>query len=114
MTRVVLASRNAHKIEEMNRILDDAGLHVEVVGIDASTQILGSPVVGDPRIGQTIPDAQPRQRPRLGKGLHHKQIVVARHQRHGAFAAEIDIGLVDHHQLVRMLREKRLDRKSVV
>ena len=35
MTRVVLASRNAHKIEEMNRILDDAGLHVEVVGIDA-------------------------------------------------------------------------------
>ena len=35
MTRVVLASRNAHKIEEMARILDDAGLHVEVVGIDA-------------------------------------------------------------------------------
>ncbi len=35
MTRVVLASRNAHKIEEMDRILDDAGLHVEVVGIDA-------------------------------------------------------------------------------
>jgi XTP/dITP diphosphohydrolase len=34
-TRVVLASRNAHKIEEMARILDDAGLHVEVVGIDA-------------------------------------------------------------------------------
>jgi XTP/dITP diphosphohydrolase len=34
-TRVVLASRNAHKIEEMVRILDDAGLHVEVVGIDA-------------------------------------------------------------------------------
>ena len=35
MTRVVLASRNVHKIEEMARILDDAGLHVEVVGIDA-------------------------------------------------------------------------------
>jgi XTP/dITP diphosphohydrolase len=34
VTRVVLASRNAHKIEEMARILDDAGLHVEVVGID--------------------------------------------------------------------------------
>jgi XTP/dITP diphosphohydrolase len=33
--RVVLASRNAHKIEEMARILDEAGLHVEVVGIDA-------------------------------------------------------------------------------
>ncbi len=34
-SRVVLASRNAHKIEEMARILDEAGLHVEVVGIDA-------------------------------------------------------------------------------
>lgn len=33
--RVVLASRNAHKIEEMARILDEAGLHVEVVGIGA-------------------------------------------------------------------------------
>ena len=34
-SRVVLASRNAHKIEEMARILDEAGLHVEVVGIGA-------------------------------------------------------------------------------
>jgi XTP/dITP diphosphohydrolase len=33
--RVVLASRNAHKIEEMARILDEAGLHVDVLGIDA-------------------------------------------------------------------------------
>jgi XTP/dITP diphosphohydrolase len=34
-TRVVLASRNAHKIEEMARILDEAGLHVDVrVGVD--------------------------------------------------------------------------------
>ncbi|MFN8168156.1 MAG: RdgB/HAM1 family non-canonical purine NTP pyrophosphatase [Candidatus Nanopelagicales bacterium] len=37
--RVVLASRNAHKIEEMARILDDAGLHVEVVGIDSFTDV---------------------------------------------------------------------------
>jgi len=35
VTRVVLASRNAHKIEEMDRILAAAGLHVEVVGIGA-------------------------------------------------------------------------------
>jgi len=35
VTRVVLASRNAHKIDEMARILDDAGLHVEVLGLDA-------------------------------------------------------------------------------
>ncbi len=34
-SRVVLASRNAHKIEEMARILDEAGLHVDVVGIGA-------------------------------------------------------------------------------
>jgi XTP/dITP diphosphohydrolase len=33
--RIVLASRNAKKIVEMDRILDEAGLHVEVVGIDA-------------------------------------------------------------------------------
>ncbi len=39
MSRVVLASRNAHKIQEMARILDDAGLHVEVVGIDAFTDV---------------------------------------------------------------------------
>ena len=35
MPRVVLASRNAHKIKEMARILDEAGLHLEVVGIDS-------------------------------------------------------------------------------
>ena len=39
MTRVVLASRNPHKIEEMARILDDAGLHVDVVGIDAFSAV---------------------------------------------------------------------------
>jgi XTP/dITP diphosphohydrolase len=35
VTRVVLASRNVHKIEEMDRILAEAGLHVVVVGIGA-------------------------------------------------------------------------------
>ncbi|MEI8057504.1 MAG: RdgB/HAM1 family non-canonical purine NTP pyrophosphatase [Actinomycetes bacterium] len=35
MTRLVLASRNAHKIAEMARILNDAGLAIEVVGVDA-------------------------------------------------------------------------------
>jgi XTP/dITP diphosphohydrolase len=38
-TRVVLASRNPHKIEEMDRILDDAGLHVEVVGLDGFADV---------------------------------------------------------------------------
>ena len=47
MTRVVLASRNAHKIEEMRRILDDAGLHVEVVGIDAFDGVVDVPEVAE-------------------------------------------------------------------
>ena len=47
MSRVVLASRNAHKIEEMARILDDAGLHVEVVGIDAFDGVVDVPEVAE-------------------------------------------------------------------
>ena len=43
--RVVLASRNVHKVEEMARILDDAGIHVEVVGIDAFDGIVEVPEV---------------------------------------------------------------------
>ncbi len=35
MTRIVLATRNAHKVAELRRILIDAGLDVELVGIDA-------------------------------------------------------------------------------
>jgi len=35
VTRLVLASRNALKVEEMARILSDAGLDMEVLGIDA-------------------------------------------------------------------------------
>lgn len=33
--RVVLATRNAHKLEELRRILDAAGLDIELVGADA-------------------------------------------------------------------------------
>jgi XTP/dITP diphosphohydrolase len=44
-TRVVLASRNAHKVEEMDRILADAGLHVEVVGIGAFDGVAEIPEV---------------------------------------------------------------------
>lgn len=33
--RVVLATRNAHKVDELRRILGDAGLDVELVGMDA-------------------------------------------------------------------------------
>jgi XTP/dITP diphosphohydrolase len=45
--RVVLASRNAHKITEMARILDEAGLHVDVVGIDAFDDV--------PEVAETEP-----------------------------------------------------------
>ena len=44
-TRVVLASRNVHKVEEMDRILADAGLHVEVVGIAAFDGVAEIPEV---------------------------------------------------------------------
>ncbi len=33
-TRVVLATRNAHKLEELRRILDAAGLDIDLVGAD--------------------------------------------------------------------------------
>ena len=33
--RVVLATRNAHKVAELNRILADAGFDGELVGLDA-------------------------------------------------------------------------------
>src|SRR6188768_2723940 len=33
--RVVLATRNAHKVTELSRILSDAGLEVDLVGVDA-------------------------------------------------------------------------------
>jgi len=33
--RLVLATRNAHKVDELRRILADAGLAVELVGVDA-------------------------------------------------------------------------------
>jgi XTP/dITP diphosphohydrolase len=52
--RVVLASRNAHKIEEMARILDDAGLHVEVVGIDAFDDVPEVPETEDSFEGNAL------------------------------------------------------------
>ncbi|HEY5832376.1 RdgB/HAM1 family non-canonical purine NTP pyrophosphatase [Streptomyces sp.] len=37
--RLVLATRNAHKVTELRSILDDAGLDVELVGADAYPEI---------------------------------------------------------------------------
>jgi len=48
------------------------------------------------------PTLRSSQRTRLGEGLDDQEIVMARDERHGALGAEIDISLVDHHQLVRM------------
>ena len=44
--RVVLASRNAHKIEELRRILADAGLDIELVGEDAFAHLPDIPETG--------------------------------------------------------------------
>ncbi|WP_406265081.1 RdgB/HAM1 family non-canonical purine NTP pyrophosphatase [Actinacidiphila glaucinigra] len=38
-TRLVLATRNAHKVAELHAILNDAGLGVELVGADAYPEI---------------------------------------------------------------------------
>ena len=42
--RVVLATRNAHKVAELNRILDDAGFTGELVGLD---EFPGAPDVAE-------------------------------------------------------------------
>ncbi len=44
--RVVLATRNAHKIDEVRRILDEAGLAVELVGEDAFAGLPDIPETG--------------------------------------------------------------------
>jgi XTP/dITP diphosphohydrolase len=44
--RVVLATRNAHKVVELRRILSTAGLDVELVGIDAYPQVPEVPETG--------------------------------------------------------------------
>jgi XTP/dITP diphosphohydrolase len=45
--RVVLATRNPHKIAELRRILGDAGLAVELVGVDAYPDAPEVPETGD-------------------------------------------------------------------
>jgi XTP/dITP diphosphohydrolase len=46
VTRVVLATRNAHKIVELRRILESAGLDVELVGVDAYPDVPEVPETG--------------------------------------------------------------------
>ena len=43
------------------------------------------------------PHPQAGQRPRLGQGLHHQQVVVVTDQGRGRLAPKIDIGLVNYH-----------------
>ncbi|HEY0871277.1 MAG TPA: RdgB/HAM1 family non-canonical purine NTP pyrophosphatase [Acidothermaceae bacterium] len=46
MTRVVLATRNAHKVIELRRILTAAGLDVDLVGMDAYPHVPEVPETG--------------------------------------------------------------------
>jgi XTP/dITP diphosphohydrolase len=46
MSRLVLATHNAHKVEELRRILGDAGLPVELVGMDAFPDVPDTPETG--------------------------------------------------------------------
>ncbi|MDX3238539.1 RdgB/HAM1 family non-canonical purine NTP pyrophosphatase [Streptomyces sp. ME03-5709C] len=45
-TRLVLATRNAHKVAELHAILADAGLGVELVGADAYPEVPDVPETG--------------------------------------------------------------------
>jgi len=45
--QVVLATWNSHKVEEVTRILQDAGAGVEVVGLDAFGDLPEAPETGD-------------------------------------------------------------------
>jgi XTP/dITP diphosphohydrolase len=46
MSRLVLATRNAHKVAELQQILKDAGLAVDLVGIDAFPDVPEVPETG--------------------------------------------------------------------
>lgn len=46
MTRLVLATRNAHKVAELQQILQGAGLDVELVGVDAFDDVPDVPETG--------------------------------------------------------------------
>jgi len=47
LRRVVLATRNQHKLVELRRILDDTGLVVELVGVDAFGSVPDVPETGE-------------------------------------------------------------------
>lgn len=46
MSRLVLATRNTHKVTELQQILKDAGLDVELVGVDAFPDVPDVPETG--------------------------------------------------------------------
>ncbi|MEU8134151.1 RdgB/HAM1 family non-canonical purine NTP pyrophosphatase [Streptodolium elevatio] len=46
MSRLVLATRNTHKVTELQQILKDAGLAVELVGVDAFPDVPDVPETG--------------------------------------------------------------------
>lgn len=46
MSRLVLATRNAHKVTELQQILKDSGLDVELVGMDAFPDVPDVPETG--------------------------------------------------------------------
>src|SRR5262249_37938727 len=84
------------------------GEAIEGIGVEAVLHPLQRLDQGPLADGKAY--AQPGECPRLGESLDDEQIVVARDERYGAFAAEVDVSLVDDHELVWMFGRQRLDR----
>jgi hypothetical protein len=79
---------------------------VERVGVEAVLDPLQA------SIRSAWPTAKPTRRPaseRTWRGVHHQQVRVAVDQRDRALAAEVDIGLVDHHHRIRVGGDDALD-----
>ena len=80
---------------------------VDIIGVEAEFD--GVQVRDERRAAHGITQPRAREASAFGKGAHHQQIVVPAQQAGGTLSAEIHIGLVHHHQAVRVLPKERLD-----
>ena len=74
---------------------------IEIIRVE--TELDPIEIFDDLLIGNGKPYTCSRKTSRLGKSLHHKQIIVLVQQRHSTLCAEIHIRFVDHHQLLRIV-----------
>ena len=80
---------------------------IDVVGVRGVFDLLQ---IGDePRLRDGEPQARARHGAAFGERPHDQKIVVFLNQRQAAFRAEVDVGLVDHDNAVRVARDEPLD-----